>query len=120
MIEDYLVYSRDWGFPVAEVTGEVHLWHGLEDPLVPIEHALQLAISLPRCRVFLDPHEGHHFFRRNLSKILAVLVGRIDDPGEEVSATIATVRALRRARPKLSSQARGDQAGTGDLTSPLA
>jgi pimeloyl-ACP methyl ester carboxylesterase len=98
MIEDYLVYSRDWGFSVSEVTSEVHLWHGLEDPLVPIEHALQLAILLPRCRVFLDPEEGHHFFRRNLAKILAVLVGRVDDPGEEVGTSIATVRALRGRR----------------------
>jgi pimeloyl-ACP methyl ester carboxylesterase len=98
MIEDYLVYSRDWGFPVGEVANEVHLWHGIEDPLVPVEHALQLAISLPRCRVFLDPAEGHHFFRRNLAKILAVLVGRIDDPGEEVAASIGRVRALRRGR----------------------
>jgi len=98
MIEDFLVYSRPWGFSASEVTAEVHLWHGLEDPLVPVEHALQLAVSLPRCRVFLDPDEGHHFFRRRLANILAVLVGRVDDPGEEVGMSIATVRALRGRR----------------------
>jgi pimeloyl-ACP methyl ester carboxylesterase len=99
MIEDYLVYARGWGFATGEVSAEVHLWHGIEDPLVPVEHALQLAISLPRCRVFLDPDEGHHFFRRNLAKILAVLVGRVQDPGEEVaSTTLASIRALRRRR----------------------
>jgi pimeloyl-ACP methyl ester carboxylesterase len=76
MIEDYLVYSSPWGFAASEVRTEVHLWHGLEDPLVPVEHALQLAASLSRCRVFLDPDEGHHFFRRRLAKILAVLVDR--------------------------------------------
>jgi pimeloyl-ACP methyl ester carboxylesterase len=84
MIEDYLVYSSPWGFAASEVTAEVHLWHGLEDPLVPVEHALQLAVSLPRCRVFLDPDEGHHFFRRRLAKILAVLVGRVREPGGDV------------------------------------
>ncbi|HWF25348.1 MAG TPA: hypothetical protein VG275_07875 [Solirubrobacteraceae bacterium] len=83
----------------SEVTSEVHLWHGLEDPLVPVEHALQLAVSLPRCRVFLDPDEGHHFFRRRLAKILAVLVGRVDDRGEEVAATMASVRARAVRRP---------------------
>jgi pimeloyl-ACP methyl ester carboxylesterase len=98
MIEDFLVYSSPWGFSASEVTAEVHLWHGLEDPLVPVEHALQLAVSLPRCRVFLDPDEGHHFFRRRLANILAVLVGRVDDPGEEVGMSIATVRALRERR----------------------
>jgi len=99
MIEDYLVYSGPWGFAASEVGAEVHLWHGLEDPLVPVEHALQLAISLPRCRVFLDPDEGHHFFRRRLAKILAVLVGRVQDPGEEVAAMLESVRARGGRRP---------------------
>jgi pimeloyl-ACP methyl ester carboxylesterase len=93
MIEDYLVYSGDWGFSAGDVAADVHLWHGLEDPLVPIEHALHLAIALPRCRVFLDPDEGHHFFRRRLARILAVLVGRTHDPGEEVATSIASVQA---------------------------
>lgn len=76
MVEDYLIYSREWGFSAAEVRTEVQLWHGLEDRLVPIEHALALAATLPRCRLFLDPDEGHHFFRSSLARILAVLVGR--------------------------------------------
>lgn len=103
MIEDYLVYSRDWGFRVSEVESDVHLWHGLEDPLVPIEHALQLAILLPRCRVFLDPEEGHHFFRRHLFKILSVLVGRFEDPGLSPSDAFSQAREGRPragARPK--------------------
>jgi hypothetical protein len=46
-----------------------------EDPLVPIDHALALAATLPRCRAFFDPEEGHHFFRRRLASILELLVG---------------------------------------------
>jgi pimeloyl-ACP methyl ester carboxylesterase len=76
MIDDYGTYSRGWGFAPAEVAVPVHLWHGFNDPLVPAEHALQLAATLPDCRVFLDPDEGHHFFRRRLAEILAVLIGR--------------------------------------------
>jgi pimeloyl-ACP methyl ester carboxylesterase len=76
LIDDYLIYSRAWGFSAAEVESEVHLWHGVADPLVPIEHALQLAVTLPRCRMFFDPDEGHHFFRRRLPEILGVLVDR--------------------------------------------
>ncbi|MEA2198465.1 MAG: hypothetical protein QOJ25_2516, partial [Solirubrobacteraceae bacterium] len=45
MIEDYLVYAGAWGFAPSEVNTDVHLWHGLEDPLVPVEHALQLAVA---------------------------------------------------------------------------
>ena len=53
----------------------VQLWHGGDDPLVPVEHALQLAAALPRCHLFLDPDEGHHFFRSRLRTILATLIG---------------------------------------------
>jgi pimeloyl-ACP methyl ester carboxylesterase len=80
MVEDYLVYSRAWGFSPAAITTEVHVWHGMADALVPVEHALQLATSLPSCRAFFDPDEGHHFFRRRLAAILGVLVGRAPAP----------------------------------------
>jgi pimeloyl-ACP methyl ester carboxylesterase len=75
LVDDYLTYATGWNFPLAEVYNEVHLWHGAGDPLVPVEHALQLAASLPRCQVFIDPDEGHHFFRSSLAAILAGLVG---------------------------------------------
>lgn len=76
MIEDYLTCARGWGFQPGDLDAEVHVWHGGLDPLVPVEHALQLAVALPRCRVFVDPDEGHHFFRRRLEEILGVLVDR--------------------------------------------
>ncbi len=94
MVEDFLVYSREWGFSAQDIGVEVHLWHGLADPLVPIEHALALSVTLPRCRVFFDPDEGHHFFRRRLGTILAMLIGRHSDVGEGVATTIEHARAL--------------------------
>jgi pimeloyl-ACP methyl ester carboxylesterase len=75
MVDDYVTYSRPWGFRPADVDAEVHVWHGANDPLVPVEHALQLAVELPHCRVFVDPEEGHHFFRRRLGEILETLLG---------------------------------------------
>lgn len=75
MIEDYRCYARPWGFELTEIDAVVHLWHGGRDPLVPVEHALQLAAALPACRVFIDPDEGHHFFRSRLRTILAALTG---------------------------------------------
>jgi pimeloyl-ACP methyl ester carboxylesterase len=78
MIGDYLTYSRGWGFAVGEVRQRVHLWHGVSDPLVPIEHALQLAATLPDCRVFFAADEGHHFFRRRVGEILEMLTAPED------------------------------------------
>jgi pimeloyl-ACP methyl ester carboxylesterase len=91
MVDDYLVYSQPWGFSPGAIETEVHVWHGMADTLVPIEHALQLAASLPRCRAFFDPDEGHHFFRRRLRAILAALLGRgADTPavGADVEANV--------------------------------
>jgi pimeloyl-ACP methyl ester carboxylesterase len=97
MIEDYLTYSRSWGFRPQEVDTEVHVWHGGMDPLVPVEHALQLAIALPRCRIFVDPDEGHHFFRRRMDEILALLVSPAP-AGDEVSPAGALAQLRRRGR----------------------
>ncbi len=74
LVDDFLTYAYGWGFDPREVLAEVQLWHGGGDPLVPVEQALQLAADLPNCRVFLDPDEGHHFFRSALQQILATLV----------------------------------------------
>lgn len=95
MIEDYLTYSRGWGFRPEDVAPEVQVWHGGRDPLVPIEHALQLAVSLPTCRIFVDPDEGHHFFRRRLEEIMTVLLN--PDRGPD-SLSAAGARALLAAR----------------------
>ena len=93
MIEDYLTYSRGWGFRPQDVETEVQVWHGGLDPLVPIEHALQLAVSLPACRAFVDPDEGHHFFRRRLEEIMTVL---LDPDRGPHSLSVAGARALPR------------------------
>ena len=74
LIDDYLTYSRGWGFDPCDVGCEVQLWHGSADPLVPVEHALQLAAVLRDCRVMIDPDEGHHFFRSGLERILESLL----------------------------------------------
>ena len=74
LIEDFLTYADGWGFDPCGVSAEVQLWHGARDPLVPVEHALQLAAALRNCRIFIDPDEGHHFFRASLEQILRTLV----------------------------------------------
>jgi pimeloyl-ACP methyl ester carboxylesterase len=100
LIDDYLVYSREWGFSTGAIEAEVHLWHGLRDPLVPIEHALQLAVAIRRCRVFFDPDEGHHFFRRRLRTILSVLLGYQEDAGDELGVTLDRARTIAGHRVK--------------------
>lgn len=79
MVRDYVLSTGPWGFDPAGVQTEVQVWHGARDTIVPVEHAWQLAIVLPRCRAAIDPGEGHFFFRRRMVEILGALVGREAD-----------------------------------------
>jgi pimeloyl-ACP methyl ester carboxylesterase len=111
MIDDYLTCCSEWGFSPAEVQAEVHLWHGAGDPLVPVEHALQLAIALPRCRIFIDADEGHHFFRSRLKTILATLVSNGDEGSAPAATSLDDARSLARDLHRRSRRSsRGAQA----------
>jgi pimeloyl-ACP methyl ester carboxylesterase len=70
MVDDYLVCHGPWGFAPQDVRGLVQLWHGMQDPLVPVDEALGLAAALPHVQAALDPDEGHFFYRRRLREIL--------------------------------------------------
>jgi pimeloyl-ACP methyl ester carboxylesterase len=91
LVEDHLITSRPWGFDLGEVEGEVHVWHGMHDAFVPVEHALQLVAALPNCRAWLNPGEGHFFFRRKVREILGALA-------QTNSATSASTRARMSSR----------------------
>lgn len=86
LVDDHLVTSRSWGFELSAVRGDVHVWHGMHDTLVPVEHALQLAAALPSCRVALDPDQGHFFFRQRVGAILA---GLVEAPSRFASAAVS-------------------------------
>jgi pimeloyl-ACP methyl ester carboxylesterase len=73
LVNDYGIYGREWGFPIEEVYNQVQLWHGADDPLVPLDDVLQFAALLPHCKIYVDPEQGHHFFRGSLEQILRTL-----------------------------------------------
>ena len=72
MAADLLKYTRPWDFRLEEVATTVHLWHGEQDPKVPITVARQLAGSLPRCQTHFGPG-GHLMACDHTGEILATL-----------------------------------------------
>jgi pimeloyl-ACP methyl ester carboxylesterase len=79
---DLLRYSRPWGFGLDEVTTMVHLWHGEQDPKVPITIARAAAASLPRCQPHFGPG-GHLMACDHAGDILAALASAFDQDGKE-------------------------------------
>jgi pimeloyl-ACP methyl ester carboxylesterase len=87
MIEDYDVCRRPWGFDPGEVAGQVGIWHGRRDRLVPVAHALRLASELPAATVCLEDGAGHFFLARCLEDIVGWLV----DPALAGTSAEATI-----------------------------
>jgi len=83
MIDDFLVCRRSWGFDLEQIRSEVHLWHGLRDPVIPIAYADETRRRLrhvwPR---FIKA--GHFLLRSRIGEVLrplALAVGHELDPG---------------------------------------
>ena len=91
MVEDYLVCCRPWGFEPAEVTGPVHVWHGMQDKLVPVMTALRLASELGNAEVSIDLEEGHFFYKRRITEILGCVAGA---RGAEAAPAVAQPELL--------------------------
>jgi pimeloyl-ACP methyl ester carboxylesterase len=72
MAADLLRYSRPWAFSLEEVATAVHLWHGEQDPKVPIAIARQMAASLPHCQAHFGTG-GHLMACDHASEILTAL-----------------------------------------------
>ena len=59
MIYDYLLFSRAWGFALADVEVPVHFWHGDADPFVPLAHGRHQAGLVPGSTFTVQPGQSH-------------------------------------------------------------
>ncbi len=58
-IDDYIAGVTPWGFDFPTIRVPVQLWHGTDDPMVPLSHARWLAAQLPGADIHVEPGEGH-------------------------------------------------------------
>ena len=56
---DVVVFARDWGFSVGDVTVPVRWWHGDRDHIIPHEHGEHMVHLLPDAKMFTMPGESH-------------------------------------------------------------
>ena len=58
-LADLLMFTRDWGFRLADVQVPVLWWHGDGDHIVPWRHGEHCVQRLPDARLFTMPGESH-------------------------------------------------------------
>jgi pimeloyl-ACP methyl ester carboxylesterase len=56
---DLVLFNRDWGFSLRDISTPILLMQGDEDNIVPIEHAEHLASALPNAELRIRPGESH-------------------------------------------------------------
>lgn len=56
---DAVLFSRWWGFDVADIDTPVFLWHGDDDLVIPLAHGERMAGLLPNSRLSVVPGQGH-------------------------------------------------------------
>jgi pimeloyl-ACP methyl ester carboxylesterase len=76
VIDDYVLTALPWGFRVEDVTAPVHIWHGTDDPLVPLAHGEALAQRVPASQLRTWPGEGHLAIIPHIGDVLADLANR--------------------------------------------
>jgi pimeloyl-ACP methyl ester carboxylesterase len=58
-LADLVLFTRDWGFALADITVPIRFWHGDSDPIVPLEHAQHMARLVRSSELRVRPGESH-------------------------------------------------------------
>jgi pimeloyl-ACP methyl ester carboxylesterase/glycosidase len=75
-VEDWIATIRPWGFALADIDRDVHLWWGDGDRLTSRAHTDHLATMLPRAHLTIYPGEGHSIAITHWADILDALLVR--------------------------------------------
>lgn len=59
VVFDGVLFTRDWGFSVRDVTQPVTWWQGDQDNIVPLSHAQHIVELLPNAELRILPGGGH-------------------------------------------------------------
>jgi pimeloyl-ACP methyl ester carboxylesterase len=58
-VGDLVVFARDWGFSLHDITVPVRFWHGDADGIVPFSHGQFQAAMVPGAVLVVCPGAGH-------------------------------------------------------------
>ncbi|MEO8814624.1 MAG: alpha/beta hydrolase [Mycobacterium sp.] len=75
---DVVLFARDWGFRLEDITAPVHWWHGDHDHIVPFAHGEQVVTRLPNAKLYRLPGESHLAGLGRGEEILRTMLGGWD------------------------------------------
>lgn len=71
--DDVAIEFAEWGFDLGDVSVPVDVFHGAEDPLVPLPQAEYVARSIPDARLHVFDGVGHLVLYEHATEILTTL-----------------------------------------------
>jgi pimeloyl-ACP methyl ester carboxylesterase len=80
LYDEALIMASPWGFRLRDVHVPIRLWHGDDDPSVPVAMGRYVARELPSCEALFYPGEGHHLLFDRWQEILADMAARAGGP----------------------------------------
>ena len=75
---DGYLHFNDWGIKLRDIEFPIHVFHGTEDYLVPLEFSHHLAENVPDCTLHVWEGEGHLAPHDHMDEIFAVARQEID------------------------------------------
>ena len=79
-MSDVLLFSRHWGFELADVQVPVRWWHGDADHIIPYAHGVHMVSRLPNAELRTLPGESHLGGLGFGEEILSTLLTLSDPP----------------------------------------
>ena len=58
-VEEIVLLSKPWGFEFSNINIPVHIWHGEDDRMAPIEEIQKVAEAIPQSICHFIPGAGH-------------------------------------------------------------
>jgi pimeloyl-ACP methyl ester carboxylesterase len=80
VVHDIVLFTRHWGFHVADIGVAVHFWHGDADNIVPLEHGEHLAELVPGAELRVRPAESHLGGLAAVTEVFDALLADWDEP----------------------------------------
>jgi len=74
VVDDYARLASGWGFDLTSITANVSVWHGRDDPMVPVAHGRDLAGLLTNATFMELAGRGHYLPFTDGARIIADLM----------------------------------------------